>query len=32
MTWGGEFENQRRAMHRLAIIVPISVFVIFLLL
>ncbi len=32
MTWGGEFENQRRAMKRLAIIVPISVFVIFLLL
>ena len=31
-TWGGEFENQRRAMHRIAIIVPISVFVIFLLL
>jgi cobalt-zinc-cadmium resistance protein CzcA len=29
MTWGGEFENQRRAMKRLAIIVPISVLVIF---
>jgi cobalt-zinc-cadmium resistance protein CzcA len=29
MTWGGEFENQRRAMRRLAIIVPISVLVIF---
>jgi cobalt-zinc-cadmium resistance protein CzcA len=32
LTWGGEFENQRRAMKRLAVIVPISVFVIFLLL
>ena len=32
MTWGGEFENQRRAMHRLMIIVPISVLVIFMLL
>jgi cobalt-zinc-cadmium resistance protein CzcA len=32
MTWGGEFENQRRAMKRLLIIVPISVAVIFLLL
>jgi len=32
LTWGGEFENQRRAMHRLAIIVPISVLVIFMLL
>src|SRR5499426_2017671 len=32
MTWGGEFENQRRAMRRLAIIVPISVLVIFALL
>jgi cobalt-zinc-cadmium resistance protein CzcA len=31
-TWGGEFENQRRAMRRLEIIVPISVAVIFLLL
>jgi cobalt-zinc-cadmium resistance protein CzcA len=29
LTWGGEFENQRRAMHRLAVIVPISVLVIF---
>ncbi|HTQ41133.1 MAG TPA: CusA/CzcA family heavy metal efflux RND transporter [Polyangiaceae bacterium] len=29
MTWGGEFENQRRAMKRLAVIVPISVLVIF---
>ncbi len=32
MTWGGEFENQRRAMKRLAVIVPISVLVIFFLL
>ena len=31
-TWGGEFENQRRAMKRLSIIVPISVLVIFFLL
>ena len=32
ITWGGEFENQERAMKRLAIIVPISVLVIFLVL
>jgi cobalt-zinc-cadmium resistance protein CzcA len=32
ITWGGEFENQERAMRRLAIIVPISIFMIFLLL
>jgi cobalt-zinc-cadmium resistance protein CzcA len=32
VTWGGEFENQRRAMKRLMVIVPISVMVIFLLL
>ncbi|MFT3838227.1 MAG: CusA/CzcA family heavy metal efflux RND transporter [Myxococcaceae bacterium] len=32
MTWGGEFENQRRAMKRLAVIVPVSVLLIFLLL
>ena len=32
LTWGGEFENQRRAMKRLAVIVPISVLVIFALL
>jgi cobalt-zinc-cadmium resistance protein CzcA len=32
MTWGGEFENQRRAMKRLSVIVPISVLVIFFLL
>jgi cobalt-zinc-cadmium resistance protein CzcA len=31
-TWGGEFENQRRAMARLEIIVPISVLLIFVLL
>jgi cobalt-zinc-cadmium resistance protein CzcA len=29
LTWGGEFENQRRAMKRLAIIVPVSIVVIF---
>ena len=32
ITWGGEFENQRRAMKRLMVIVPISVLVIFALL
>lgn len=32
ITWGGEFENQQRAMSRLKIIVPVSVFLIFLLL
>ncbi|MEO6419112.1 MAG: CusA/CzcA family heavy metal efflux RND transporter [Polyangiaceae bacterium] len=32
MTWGGEFENQRRAMKRLMVIVPISVLCIFALL
>ena len=32
MTWGGEFENQRRAMKRLEIIVPVSILVIFCLL
>jgi len=31
-TFGGEFENQQRAMQRLAIIVPVSVFLIFILL
>jgi len=31
-TFGGEFENQERAMKRLALIVPVSVFLIFLLL
>jgi heavy metal efflux system protein len=32
ITWGGEFENQQRAMARIKIIVPVSVFLIFLLL
>jgi cobalt-zinc-cadmium resistance protein CzcA len=32
MAWSGEFENQERAMARLAVIVPISVLIIFLLL
>jgi cobalt-zinc-cadmium resistance protein CzcA len=32
LTWGGEFENQRRAMKRLEVIVPISIVVIFFLL
>lgn len=32
LTWGGEFENQRRAMKRLMVIVPISIAVIFVLL
>jgi cobalt-zinc-cadmium resistance protein CzcA len=32
MTWGGEFENQQRAMKRLAVIVPVSVLLIFVLL
>jgi cobalt-zinc-cadmium resistance protein CzcA len=32
MTWGGEFENQQRAMARLGVIVPISVLLIFVLL
>jgi cobalt-zinc-cadmium resistance protein CzcA len=32
MTWGGEFENQRRAMARLAIVVPVSILLIFALL
>jgi cobalt-zinc-cadmium resistance protein CzcA len=32
LEWGGEFENQQRAMSRLKIIVPVSVFLIFLLL
>jgi cobalt-zinc-cadmium resistance protein CzcA len=32
MSWGGEFENQQRAMRRLAVIVPISVLLIFVLL
>jgi cobalt-zinc-cadmium resistance protein CzcA len=32
VTWSGEFENQQRAMKRLAFIVPISTFLIFILL
>ena len=32
VSWSGEFENQQRAMKRLALIVPISVFLIFVLL
>jgi len=32
VTWSGEFENQQRAMKRLAIIVPVSVLLIFVLL
>ena len=32
MAWGGEFENQQRAMARLSVIVPISVLLIFVLL
>src|SRR5262252_5049546 len=31
-TWGGEFENQQRAMRRLSLIVPISILLIFVLL
>ncbi|MDZ4862264.1 MAG: CusA/CzcA family heavy metal efflux RND transporter [Gemmatimonadota bacterium] len=32
VTWGGQFENQRRAMSRLALIVPVTLGLIFLLL
>lgn len=32
MTWGGQFENQQRAMKRLAVIVPVTLLLIFLLL
>jgi cobalt-zinc-cadmium resistance protein CzcA len=32
MTWGGQFENQQRAMKRLMIIVPVTLLIIFLLL
>jgi cobalt-zinc-cadmium resistance protein CzcA len=32
IVWGGEFENQQRAMARLRVIVPLSVFLIFVLL
>ena len=29
VTWGGQFKNQQRAMHRLSVIVPLTVFLIF---
>ncbi|MCL4783891.1 MAG: CusA/CzcA family heavy metal efflux RND transporter [Bryobacterales bacterium] len=29
LAWGGQFENQRRAMYRLAIVVPASILIIF---
>jgi cobalt-zinc-cadmium resistance protein CzcA len=32
VVWGGEFENQQRAMKRLSVIVPVTVFLIFLIL
>ena len=32
MTWGGQFENQQRAMKRFSIVIPITIAVIFLLL
>src|SRR6185369_17892257 len=32
LAWGGEFENQQRAMARLAVIVPVSLLLIFMLL
>ena len=32
VTWSGEFENQQRAMKRLTVVVPVSVFLIFVLL
>ncbi|HTI70209.1 MAG TPA: CusA/CzcA family heavy metal efflux RND transporter, partial [Candidatus Limnocylindria bacterium] len=32
MNWSGEFENQQRAMKRLSLVLPVSVFVIFVLL
>ena len=32
ITWGGQFENQERAMNKLAIVVPLSVLIIFILL
>jgi cobalt-zinc-cadmium resistance protein CzcA len=32
LTWGGQFENQQRAMARLAIVVPLSLVIIFVLL
>jgi cobalt-zinc-cadmium resistance protein CzcA len=32
VTWGGEFENQQRAMRRLALVIPLSILLIFMLL
>jgi len=32
LTWGGQFENQQNAMRRLAVVVPIAIFIIFVLL
>ncbi|HPD46016.1 MAG TPA: CusA/CzcA family heavy metal efflux RND transporter [Anaerohalosphaeraceae bacterium] len=32
LVWGGQFENQQRAMHRLAIVVPVSLLLIFIML
>ncbi|HVU04211.1 MAG TPA: CusA/CzcA family heavy metal efflux RND transporter [Polyangiaceae bacterium] len=32
MTWGGEFENQQRAMKRLGIVIPVAILITFLLL
>jgi heavy metal efflux system protein len=32
MTWGGQFENQQRAMKRFALVVPIAIAAIFLML
>ena len=32
MTWGGEFENQQRAMERLALVIPLALVITFLLL
>ena len=32
VTWGGQFENQQRAMKRLSIIVPLTIFLIFIML
>ncbi len=32
ITWGGQFENQERAMNKLALVVPLSILIIFVLL
>jgi cobalt-zinc-cadmium resistance protein CzcA len=32
LDWGGQFENQQRAMHKLMLVVPVSIVIIFLLL